>query len=53
MNFATQKLHETLIRLCKGIVGAWEEWVRAETKQTGPTPEEHFAALKNAPRKQQ
>ena len=33
MNPATLKLHETLIRLVKGIVSAWEEWVRSQKSQ--------------------
>lgn len=29
MSPATRVLHETLIRLVKGMVKAWEDWVRA------------------------
>lgn len=29
MNQATFRLHETLIRLAKGMISAWEEWLRA------------------------
>lgn len=27
---ATRKLHESLIRLTKGIISAWEEWLKAQ-----------------------
>lgn len=27
MNPVTRELHETLIRLVKGIVSAWEKWL--------------------------
>jgi hypothetical protein len=30
MTPATKKLNETLIRLIKGMISAWEEWVRAQ-----------------------
>lgn len=30
MNPATVKLHETLIRLLKGVTTAWEEWLKAQ-----------------------
>ena len=30
MNPATAKLHETLIRLIKGVISAWEEWLKAQ-----------------------
>jgi hypothetical protein len=30
MTASTKKLHETLIRLAKGMVSAWEEWLRAQ-----------------------
>ena len=29
MTPASIKLHETVIRLVKGIVSAWEEWLKA------------------------
>lgn len=29
MNPATKKLHEALIRLAKGAIKAWEEWLEA------------------------
>lgn len=28
MSAATLKLHETLIRLAKGVISAWEEWLK-------------------------
>lgn len=31
MTPATHRLHEQLIRLVKGIVKAWEEWLVAQT----------------------
>ena len=27
MNTPTKELHEALIRLCKGIITAWERWL--------------------------
>lgn len=30
MNPATRKLHETLIRLLKGVTTAWEEWLKSQ-----------------------
>lgn len=30
MNPATRKLHEQVIRLCKGILSAWEDWLKAQ-----------------------
>lgn len=32
MSSATLKLHENLIRLCKGMISAWEEWLKANKK---------------------
>ena len=29
MTPATRKLHEALIRLAKGVITAWEEWLKA------------------------
>ncbi len=29
MTPATIRLHETLIRLLKGVITAWEEWLKA------------------------
>lgn len=30
MSPATVKLHETLIRLLKGVTTAWEEWLKSQ-----------------------
>ncbi len=30
MTPASRKLHETLIRLTKGLIKAWEEWLVAQ-----------------------
>lgn len=30
MSTATKLLHETLIRLCKGAITAWEKWLEAQ-----------------------
>lgn len=30
MNPATRKLHQTLIRLLKGCLNAWEEWLNSQ-----------------------
>jgi len=30
MDQITVKLHETLIRLMKGVISAWEEWIKAK-----------------------
>lgn len=32
MSPSTAKLHETMIRLVRGIVNAWEAWLREQTK---------------------
>jgi len=29
---ATIKLHESLIRLAKGMISAWEEWLKEKKK---------------------
>lgn len=31
MTAAARKLHETLIRLAKGMISAWEEWLKSVT----------------------
>lgn len=31
MSPATRKFHETLIRLAKGMLTAWEEWLKSQT----------------------
>jgi len=33
MSPATQQLHETLIRLMKGAITAWEKWLESHKKQ--------------------
>lgn len=39
----TFKLHAALIRFAKGMISAWEEWVRAQqTVVNDPDPVEHF-----------
>lgn len=30
------KLHEALIRLVKGMVTAWDEWLKEQKAQAGP-----------------
>lgn len=35
MSTATVQLHETLIRLAKGMVTAWEEWVKTQKQNAG------------------
>ena len=30
MNPITKELHETLIRLIKGCISAWEKWLKAQ-----------------------
>lgn len=30
MNPATRELHETIIRLLKGAVSAWEKWLKQQ-----------------------
>lgn len=30
----TVKLHESLIRLSKGMIKAWEEWLKSHTNET-------------------
>ena len=30
MNNSTKKLHETLIRLAKGMITAWEAWLKQQ-----------------------
>lgn len=31
MSPATRKLHEALIRLFKGVISAWSDWLEAQT----------------------
>lgn len=37
MTPATRRLHEKLIRLAKGMVSAWEEWLN-DTTAPSPSP---------------
>lgn len=30
MNPATKELHQTLIRLAKGVISAWEKWIEKQ-----------------------
>lgn len=34
MTPATVALHETIIRLVKGIINAWERWLESQKKPT-------------------
>lgn len=46
MNPPTIKFNTALIRLAKGMISAWEEWVKAHlpppTIEINPDPMEHF-----------
>lgn len=42
MTPATVKFNYALIRLFKGVLKAWEDWLRGETNDTTETPDEHF-----------
>jgi hypothetical protein len=43
LNPTTLKLHQTLIRHARGMLAAWEEWVRAQIPvKENPDPVEHF-----------
>jgi len=33
MNAASMKLHEQLLRLAKGVLKAWEEWIEAQKRR--------------------
>lgn len=33
MNHATIRFHEKVIRLMKGIITAWEDWLKEEAQQ--------------------
>jgi hypothetical protein len=37
MNAATASLHRALIRLAKGAITAWEDWLKAMNKNTTTT----------------
>lgn len=30
MSHSTRKLHESLLRLAKGMLSAWEEWLKVQ-----------------------
>jgi hypothetical protein len=30
MNPATRELHQTIIRLLKGVISAWEKWLKSQ-----------------------
>ena len=30
MNPATRELHQTIIRLLKGVLSAWEKWLKSQ-----------------------
>lgn len=32
MSISTLKLHESLIRLAKGLISSWEEWLAVQKK---------------------
>lgn len=36
MNATTKALHEALIRCAKGMVAAWEKWLRSQAETTKP-----------------
>lgn len=36
MSKATVRLNEVLIRLAKGMISAWEVWVKERQQETGP-----------------
>lgn len=44
MNPATMKLNAALIRLAKGMISAWEEWVKSHLPppDVDPDPVKHF-----------
>ena len=50
MNEKTLKLHASLIRLAKGMITAWENWVRENQPppiiEQDPDPIEHFKKQK-------
>lgn len=33
MTLATKKLHEQLIRLLKGMIKAWEQWLEEQSQE--------------------
>lgn len=50
MKPSTIRLHQILIRLSKGMVSAWEAWLRDQMLPTKvekePDPVEHFSKLR-------
>lgn len=43
----TYKLHASLIRLAKGMISAWENWVKEQqTVELNPDPVKHFTQQK-------
>ena len=38
MTGATRALHEQLIRLAKGMLRAWEEWLKQQATDRLPSP---------------
>lgn len=48
MTPVTLKLNAALIRLAKGMISAWEEWVRAHMPppEVDPDPVKHFQQRK-------
>lgn len=45
MTPSTLKLHASLIRFAKGMINAWEEWVKANQPkpEMDPDPVKHFS----------
>lgn len=47
---STIKLHAALIRLAKGMISAWEQWLQAHQEPTkieiNPDPVKHFQKIK-------
>lgn len=50
MKPSTIKLHQALIRLAKGMLSAWEAWLRDQmpppTIEHNPDPIQHFSKLR-------
>lgn len=49
------KLHAALIRYTRGLINAWEEWVKAHMKpplvEEDPDPEKHFKQINQQTRR--
>jgi hypothetical protein len=47
----TLKLHQMLIRHARGMLAAWEEWVRGQLppvkEEDNPDPVQHFKSVAN------